>query len=41
MVSANNDQGHILSMLLLPTRDNRGRHVLSSETTDVEGYENG
>jgi len=26
---------------LIQSRDNRGRHVLSSETTDVEGYENG
>jgi len=26
---------------LIQSRDNRGRHVLFSETTDVEGYENG
>ena len=26
---------------LIQSRDNRGRHVLSSETTEVEGYENG
>ena len=26
---------------LIQSRDNRGRHVLSSETTDVDGYENG
>ena len=26
---------------LIQSCDNRGRHVLSSETTDVEGYENG
>jgi len=26
---------------LIQSRDNRGRHVLSSETTEVDGYENG
>ena len=26
---------------LIQSRDNRGRHVLSSETTEAEGYENG
>ena len=26
---------------LIQSRDNRGRRVLYSETTDVEGYENG
>jgi len=26
---------------LIQSRDNRGCHVLSSETTEVEGYENG
>ena len=26
---------------LIQSRDNRGRHVLSSETTEVEGYKNG
>ena len=26
---------------LIQSRDNRGRHVLSSETIEVEGYENG
>jgi len=26
---------------LIQSRDNRGRHVLSSETTQVEAYENG
>ena len=26
---------------LIQSRDNHGRHVVSSETTEVEGYENG
>jgi len=30
-----------LLIRLIQSRDNRGRHVLSSETTEVEGYENG
>jgi len=34
---------HMFQLLigLIQSRDNRGRHVLSSETTEVKGYENG